>query len=118
MNNKEISIPVKLDANETIEQLERIKQLIKDIKELDSNFGLSNVIETNDNTILIFNYNCITTKEYIEGVERKLTDELQCKCIVLDKRLKLNKAIQKVDYKTTTLYADGEVYKEETVQYK
>lgn len=121
MNNKEISIPIKLDyADKTIEQLEKIKRLIQEIKELDNNFNLSNVIEINNNTILVFNTNCMLEGKRIKEAERTLTNKLQCKCVILDARLQLDKAIKRneVDYKTITLYKDGEVCKEETVQYK
>lgn len=122
MNNKEISIPIKLDyADKTIEQLEKIKQLIKDIKELDNNFSLNNVIEANSRTILVFNSDYIFEKKDLQEAERILSGKLECKCIILNAGTKLSTSIQKnkeVDYQTTIFYSDGEIYKEETIQYK
>ena len=45
-NNKEsINIELNLEAEETINKLEKIKQLLQDIQELDKDFSLSNVLE-------------------------------------------------------------------------
>lgn len=123
MNNKEISIPIKLDyADKAIEQLEKIKQLIKDIKELDNNFNLNNIIEVNSKTILVFNSDCIFKEKDLQEVERMLSNKFECKCILLDARIKLNtytqKTNKKVDYQTTTFYSGGEICREETIQYK
>ena len=123
--NKSIEIPVDINiSDKDIERLEKVKQLLQDIKEIDSNFKLSNVIEANENTILIFN--CISLYRYQElrDMEVMLTNKLQHKCIVLDSRLSLDKAIgidyaKGRDYTTVTYYnVEGNPIKEETTQYK
>ena len=118
-------------SDKDIENLEKIKQLLsevkqilKEIRELDNNFSLSNIIETNEDTVLIFNCECLYKKDYKEEMERKLTDILQHKCIILSNGLTLDKAIgidyaKGRDYTTTTYYDDkGNPVIEETIQYK
>ena len=120
-----------LISDKDIENLERIKQKLKEakdilqeIKEIDSNFSLSNVIEADEHTILIFNLDFLLNKESIEEIQKELTDKLQHKCIVLNGNIKLDKAIgidyaKGRDYTTVTYYNDGgNLVKEETTQYK
>lgn len=118
MNNKQISIPIKLDnAEEIIKQLEQIKQLIRDIKKLDNNFCLNNVINIDNNTTLIFNCNSLVSKEFIKETEEALKNKLKCECIILNVGLKLDKAIKQneINYEKIIYYADGKPYKEETI---
>lgn len=84
-----------LFLDEDIKRLERIKQLLKEIKELDINFSLSNVIEINNNTKLIFRYNCMLKKPDIRKIEENLTNKLRCQCVLINKDTHLYKAIQK-----------------------
>ena len=139
MDCRKISIPVELEnVDETIRKLETIKGLLKDIKALDSRFKLNNVIVVDDNTTLIFNCECLMKEEHLEEVEEKLCRKLQCKCIALNKNITLDNAIKNdinvktevekytcgldigkdVDYTTVQYYNDGELIREETIQYK
>ena len=54
MINPKITIDINI-ADKDIERLEKVKQLLQDIKEIDSSFKLSNVIEADEDTTLIFN---------------------------------------------------------------
>lgn len=133
MNNK-ISIELDLEAEETINKLEKIKQILEDIKELDSNFNISNVIETNEDSILVFNADFCTTENQMKYVSKQLERIYGYKCIILPKGLKLDKAIdiskerndfiygydygQAKDYTVINYYADEELIKTETIQYK
>lgn len=99
-NNKEsINIELNLEAEETINKLEKIKQLLKDIQELDKDFCLSNVLEINNDSILIFNCKSMLRNDHIEDIERKLSQRLHVRCWVLDQFLKLDKAINNNNYK-------------------
>ena len=124
MNNAEIIININI-PDKDIEKLEKAKQLLKDIKELNSNFCLSNIINTNKDSILIFNSNTMLFKqEDLNKYERLLADKTKCKCIILSRDISLDKAIgidyaKGRDYTTTTYYnEDGNPVKEEMTQYK
>lgn len=120
-----------LISDKDIENLEKIKQvlsevkqILKEIKEIDNSFGLSNVIEADEDTVLIFNCESLYRKDYIEEMERKLTNIFQHKCIILNNGLTLDRAIgvdyaKGRDYTTITYYNEnGNPIKEETIQYK
>lgn len=120
-----------LISDKDIENLEKIKQVLSEVKQIlkqirgmDNNFSLSNVIEADEDTILIFNCDFLLKKESIEEIQKELTNKLQHKCIVLNGNIKLDKAIgvdyaKGRDYTTTTYYnEDGNPVKEETTQYK
>lgn len=120
-----------LISDKDIENLERIKQalsevkqILKEIREIDNNFSLSNVIEADEDTILIFNLKCLYTDKAIKDLEIFLSNKLNHKCIVLENGLSLDKAIgidyeKGRDYTTVTYYnAEGNPIKEETTQYK
>lgn len=120
-----------LISDKDIENLERIKevlsevkQILKEIREIDNKFGLSNVIEADEDTILIFNLECLYTDKAIEDLERYLSNKLNRKCIVLANGLSLDKSIsadyaKETDYKTTVYYNEkGNPIREETIQYK
>lgn len=124
MNNR-IEIPVEINiSDKDIERLEKAKQLLQDIKDINSNFKLSNVIETNKDTILLFNLKCLYTDKAIKDLEIFLTNKLNHKCIVLQEGLSLDKVIgidyaEGKDYTTVTYYNEnGNPIKEETTQYK
>ena len=124
MNNR-IEIPVEINiSDKDIERLEKAKQLLQDIKDINSNFKLSNVIETNKDTILLFNLKCLYTDKAIKDLEIFLTNKLNHKCIVLQEGLSLDKVIgidyaEGKDYTTGTYYNEnGNPIKEETIQYK
>ena len=104
--------------------LSEVKQILKEIREIDNNFSLSNVIEADEDTILIFNLKCLYTDKAIKDLEIFLSNKLNHKCIVLENGLSLDKAIgidyeKGRDYTTVTYYnAEGNPIKEETTQYK
>lgn len=120
-----------LISDKDIENLERIKQILsevkqilKEIREIDNNFSLSNVIEADEDTILIFNLKCLYTDKAIKDLEIFLSNKLNHKCIVLENGLSLDKAIgidyaKGRDYTAVTYYNEnGNPIKEETTQYK
>lgn len=120
-----------LISGKDIENLERIKQILsqvkqilEEIRDIDNNFSLSNVIEADEDTILIFNLKCLYTDKVIKDLEIFLSNKLNHKCIVLENGLSLDKAIgidyaKGRDYTTVTYYNDeGDPVKEETIQYK
>lgn len=120
-----------LISDKDIENLEKIKQVLSEVKQIlkqirgmDNNFSLSNVIEADEDTILIFNCDFLLKKESIEEIQKELTNKLQHKCIVLNCNIKLDKAIgvdyaKGKDYTTVTYYDnEGNPIKEETTQYK
>lgn len=130
--DKSIEIPVNIDIlDKDIERLEKtkyllreIKQILKEIREIDNNFSLSNIIEADEDTILIFNLECLYTDKAIKDLERYLSNKLNHKCVVLTNGLSLDKSISAdyakgKDYTTVTYYnEDGNLVKEETTQYK
>lgn len=109
-------------SDNDIERLEKVRDILKEIKELDNGFSLSNVIELNKEDVLVFNGQFCINKKQIEYAQQDLEDRFGCKCIVLASGLELNKVItkenKKIDYVTDTTYADGEVVKEITTYYK
>lgn len=123
MSNPEIKVDINI-SDKDIERLEKVKQLLQDIKDINSNFKLSNVIETNKDTILLFNLKCLYTDKAIKDLEIFLTNKLNHKCIVLQEGLSLDKVIgidyaEGKDYTTVTYYNEnGNPIKEETIQYK
>ena len=120
-----IKVPVDINiSDKDIGRIEKVKQLLQDIKEIDSSFKLSNVIEVNENTILIFNCASLYRSQDLRDMEVMLTDKLQHKCIILNSGITLDKAIgidyaKGRDYTTVTYYNEkGNPIKEETTQYK
>ena len=123
MSNPEITVDINIKDRD-IERLEKVKKLLQDIKEIDSSFKLSNVIEANENTMLIFNCVSLYRSQDLRDMEVMLTNKLQHKCIKLNSGITLNKAIgidyaKGRDYTTITYYnEEGNPIKEETTQYK
>ena len=121
-----------LISDKDIENLERIKQILsevkqilKEIREIDNNFSLSNIIEADEDTILVFNCdNMFLKQEELNRCETLLSDKFRHKCILLNRNMTLDKAIgidyaKGRDYTTTTYYDEsGNLVKEETTQYK
>ena len=102
-----------------------IKQILQEIKEIDNNFSLSNVIETDEDTVLVFKLDSVLLKQ--EDINRRediLSTKFNHKCILLNGNLTLDKAIgidyaKGRDYTTVTYYDhEGNLIKEETTQYK
>lgn len=113
---------------ENLEKMQRmlneIKQIIKEIKEIDGNFSLGNIIETDEDTKLVFNCKSVLKHADLRNIQQELEKIFGYKCVILDNRLTLDKAVR-IDYAkgrdyTTTAYYDGNgnMIKEETVQYK
>lgn len=128
MNKTSIDLDINVNReqlDDTINKLEKIKDLMKEIREIDNNFSLSNVIEADKDTILVFKYNNILFKqEDLNRHEEILSDKLRHKCILLNGNVTLDKAIG-IDYAkgrdyTTVIYYNekGNPIKEETTQYK
>lgn len=127
MSNPEITVDINI-SDKDIERLENAKYLLKEIvqtlqqiKEIDNNFSLSNVIEADKDTILIFNTNGLLKQEDLDRLELMLTNKLQHKCIVLQSNITLSTAMQEkectsgIDSETTTYYdTDGNIVKEES----
>lgn len=121
-----------LISDKDIENLEKMKEVLKElklilqeIKEIDNNFSLSNVIEADEDTILVFSCNTMLFKqEDLDRREAILSDKLKHKCILLNGNVTLDKAIgidyaKGRDYTTVTYYNEnGNPIIEETVQYK
>ena len=131
--NKSIGIPVNIKIiKKNIERLEKtkyllreIKQILQEIKEIDNNFSLSNVIEADEDTILVFKLDSMLFKqEDLNKREDMLSTKFNHKCILLNGNMTLDKAIRADyakgrDYTTTTYYNyEGKPIKEETIQYK
>lgn len=125
--DKSIEIPVNIDiSDKDIENLEKIKEILKEIKELDSNFSLSNVIDTDKESILIVTTNQSYCKHTIDFIEKDLKNRIGVRCVLIPEGTKIEKAInigidyaKGRDYTTTTYYDEsGNLLKEETTQYK
>lgn len=104
--------------------LSEIKQILKEIREIDNNFSLSNIIEADEDTILVFSLKCLYTDKAIKSLENFLTNKFNFKCVVLENGLSLDRAIKAdcakgKDYITETYYdGNGNVISEKTTQYK
>lgn len=118
-------------SDNDIENLERIKQvlsevkqILKEIREIDNNFSLSNIIEVDEDTILIFNCSAMFKEQYLNDMQKELEKKFGYKCIILNDCIKLDKAIRTdyakgKDYTTETYYdGQGNVITEKTTQYK
>ena len=128
MNN---SIDLDINVNrelldDTINKLKKIKDLMKEIKEMDKGFSISNVINVDNDSILIVTTDMYYCKKTIEIIENDLKNRIGVRCVVLQKGTEINKAInfgidyaKGRDYTTTTYYnKEGKPIKEETTQYK
>ena len=128
--SKEITIPIKID-DEDIKKLEKIKQLLIDIKEIDNEFKISNVINVDNNTTLILKNKGMLRTIDAEEIEEKLSKKLNCRCVILNPIFNLETAIKKetdkkincnekneVDYVVETYFADNKPYKEIRKYYK
>ncbi len=128
-----IEIPININISDRdIERLEKtkcllneVKQILEEIRSIESNFNLSNIIETNKDTVLVFNCNNTMYKqEDLKRHEEMLSNKFNHKCIILNGNITLDKAIgidyaKGRDYTTVTYYNEkGNPIKEETTQYK
>lgn len=71
-----------LFSDKDIERLERIKELLKEIKEIDNN------------TTLLFSTEAILKQCDLSDVELALENKLGCKCVIINKSFKLEKALK------------------------
>lgn len=93
MSNEIINIECNLEAEETIKKLEKIKQLLQDIKELNIDFKLSNVLEINNDSTLVFYCKRMISGDSLEKIEKMLSQKFNAKCVVLNEGIELDKAI-------------------------
>lgn len=119
MSNPEIQIDINIKDRD-IERLEKVKKLLQDIKEIDSNFKLSNIINVNEDSVLIVTTDVKYCKNNIEFIEKDLKNRIGIKCVLMPVGTEINKAINYgIDYTTVTYYnTEGNPIKEETTQYK
>lgn len=125
MSNPEIQIDINIKDRD-IERLEKVKKLLQDIKEIDSNFKLSNIINVNEDSVLIVTTDVMYCKKNIEFIENDLKNRIGIKCVLMPVGTEINKAINHGidyakgrDYTTITYYnEEGNPIKEETTQYK
>ena len=123
MSSDEITVNINI-PDKDIERLERVKQILEDIKKLDSNFSLSNVLNIDKESILVFTTSLTINKEDQHKIEKQLTEQFGIKCKLISDVISLEKAItidyaKGKDYTTVTYYNDeGNLIKEETIQYK
>lgn len=80
-------------SDKNIENLERVKQLLKEIKEIDNNFSLSNVINVDKDGILIVTTNQNYCKYNIDFIEKDLKNRTGLKCVLIPEGIKIDKAI-------------------------
>ena len=128
MNN---SIDLDINVNreqldDTINKLEKIKDLMKEIKEMDKGFSISNVINVGNDSILIVTTDMCYCKKTIETIENDLENRIGVRCTVSPRGTEISKAIdfgtdyaKGRDYTTVTYYNnEGNPVREETTQYK
>ena len=82
-------------SDNDIERLEKVRDILKEIKDLNLGFGISNIIETQSDTILVFNFDGLVRREWLQEEERRLTNKLKLDCLVLPCNMKIDKAINK-----------------------
>lgn len=115
-----------LISDRDIERLEKIKQLIEEIKEIDSGFSLSNIINVDEDSILIVSTNKNYCKHHIDFIEEDLKNRIGIRCVLIPEGTKIEKAInirtnyeQEKDYETTNYYDEkGNIVKDESTYYK
>lgn len=84
-----------LISDNDIERLEKVRDILKEIKELDLDFGISNIIETESNSTLVFKCDALVKREWLEEEERKLANKLNSDCLILPCNIELGKAIKR-----------------------
>lgn len=111
-----------LISDNDIKRLEKVRDILKEIKELNLDFGISNIIETESNTTLVFKCNGLLKKEDLEKEEIKLVDKLRLDCLLLPCNIELDKAIKRkrvmLDCETMTIFDNDKLVKSITRQYK
>lgn len=116
-----------LFTDKDVENLNKLKEIIKEIKELDSNFSISNILNINEESILIITTKQNYCKHNINFIEEDLQRRIGVRCVLTSKGTKVEKAInikkrdnkQEKDYETITFYDErGNIIKEESTYYK
>lgn len=122
-NNIEIQIDI-LD-DEARNKLQKIKNLLMEIKEIDNGFSLNNVLEVDEDTVLIISTDLSYKKKNIDFIEKDLKKRIGIKCVLIPRGIRIEKAIKnkinyekRVEYITETSYTDGQVVNETMIQYK
>lgn len=116
--DKEINKMASLISDTDIERLEKVRDILKEIKELNLDFGLSNIIETESNSTLVFRIDGLVKRDWLEEEERKLANKLKLDCLILPCNMELDKAIKRkrliFNCETKTLYDGGKITEEIT----
>lgn len=86
---------LELFTDKDIERLEKVRDILKEIKELDLDFGISNIIEAESNSTLVFKCDGLVKREWLKEEERKLTNKLKLDCLILPCNIELEKAIKR-----------------------
>ena len=122
-NNIEIQIDI-LD-DEARNKLQKIKNLLMEIKEIDNGFSLNNVLEVDEDTVLIISTDLSYNKKNIDFIEKDLKKRIGIKCVLIPRGIRIKKKKKnkinyekRVDYITETSYTDGQVVNETMIQYK
>ncbi len=82
-----------LFSDKDIERLEKIKEIIKEIKEIDNNFSLSNVINIDKKSILVFTTSLMLKEESQNKIEQHLTKQFGIECKLISDAISLDKAL-------------------------
>lgn len=115
-----------LFSDKDIERLKKIKEIIEEIKEIDSNFSLSNIINADEDSILIVSTDKNYCKHHIDFIEEDLKNRIGIRCVLMPEGTNIEKAInirtnheQEKDYETISFYDErGNIIKEESTYYK
>ena len=111
-----------LISDTDIERLEKVRDILKEIKELDFDFGISNIIETESNSTLVFKLDGLVKRDWLEEEERKLANKLKLDCLILPCNMELDKAIKRkrimLNCETMTIFDNEKLVKSITRQYQ
>ncbi len=109
-------------SDNDIERLEKVRDILKEIKELNLGFGISNIIEAESNSILVFKIDGLVKRDWLEEEERKLTNKLKLDCLILPCNMELDTAIKRkrvmIDCETMAIFDNNKLVKSITKQYK
>ena len=124
MNNG-IEIPVNINiSDKDIERLEKTKKLLEEIKEMNNDVIMTNILNVDKDSILVFKTGMMLKAESQKKIEEALSEQFGMKCKLISDIMSLDKIIavdyaKGKDYITTTYYdTNGNPIKEETIQYK
>lgn len=117
---------LELFTDKDVENLNKLKEIMKEIKEIDNSFSISNVLDINEESILIVTTKQSYCKRNIDLIEEDLQRRIGVRCVLIPEETKIEKAInikkdnnQEKDYETIISYDEkGNVVKEESTYYK